>query len=508
MPQDTRAGQRFCLRLLGRWQLVVDGAEVELGHREERLVALLGLTGRSSRLHVAGTLWPESTDERALASLRRAVLHTQQRSPGLLQADRLTIGLGDDVEVDLDDVRRAAAAAEAPLADGAVADLPSRLAVPGLLPDWYEDWVLQEREALERLRVKGLERVARHGLDVHHLALTAAAADAASDIDPLLEWASECAIRAHLGCGDLGSARREFDRYRTAMRSELDAPPSRTILDLVEPALATAAPVPPAPPVPPEPPVPPAAHDQVRVAPPPVRTRPVIAIPAPVPGPARPVEARRALLRLIGVAVLVLAAALAVAGIGHRDGVGGAGDPPGSTGSTMRVLPAGAAIQAGQMVVRPVGAAVGSAVFLVRSTLRPAVVRLEVQGRTGAGVVRTVLVRSAHGRVLELAGLDPGVYRWLATSSVASTVSGRLRVPGPPATADTGDTGGVLEAAAPASSGPAAVEPAAAVPTASASSTASPDRPSDEGTPSGGAPAARPAGRPVDPGTAPPNPVG
>ncbi|KQW52463.1 hypothetical protein ASC77_24055 [Nocardioides sp. Root1257] len=506
MPQDTRAAQqRFSLRLLGRWQLVVDGAEVELGHREERLAALLGLTGRSSRLHVAGTLWPESTDERALASLRRAVLQTQQRSPGLLQADRLTIGLGDDVEVDVDDVRRAAAAAEAPLADGAVADLPSRLAVPGLLPDWYDDWVLQQREALERLRVKGLERVARHGLDVHDLALTAAAADAASDIDPLLEWASELAIRAHLECGDLGSARREFDRYRTAMRSELDAPPSRTILDLVEPALATAPPVPP---VPPEPTEPLPAHDQVRVAPPPVRTRPVIAIPEPVPGPARPVEARRALLRLLGVAALVLAVALAVAGIGHRDGVGGAGDPPGSTGSPMRVLPAGAAIQAGQMVVRPVGAAVGSAVFLVRSTLRPAVVRLEVQGRTGAGVVRTVLVRSAHGRVLELAGLDPGVYRWLATSSVASTVSGRLRVPGPPATADTADTGGVLEAAAPASSGTTSVEPAAATPTASASSTASPDRPSDEGTPSGAAPAARPASRPVDPGTAPPNPVG
>ena len=43
------------------------------------------------------SLWPDSTDERALASLRRAVLQCQQRCPGLLDAARLTVALDPGV---------------------------------------------------------------------------------------------------------------------------------------------------------------------------------------------------------------------------------------------------------------------------------------------------------------------------------------------------------------------------------------------------------------------------
>ena len=445
MPQYSTAGRRSRLRLLGRWQLVVHDDDIELGHREERLTAVLGLTGRSSRLHVAGILWPESTDARALASLRRAVLQTQKRSPGLLEADRLTVGLGADVEVDVDEVRRAAGATEDAFAPGGAEELLGLLAGEELLPDWYDDWVVHERESLDQLRVKALERIARHALGAGDLALTVDAAHAASRIDPLLESARELVIRAHLGRGELGSARREFDRYREALHDELDAPPSRTILDLIEPVLAAGSPdsratriaghqrndvpntVAAADPV----------TDPVTVpvtAPPPARTR--VVVPVPPHEPARATGARGAVVRLLGVAALVLAAALAVAGVGYEHRGGAVAGSSGTPRSTMRVLPAEGAIRAGQVVVRPVDVAVGRAAFLVRADLRPALVRFEVRGRTGTGVVRTVLVRSARGRLVELDGLDPGVYRWLATSSAASTVSGRLRIPDPPARVD------------------------------------------------------------------------
>ena len=85
-----------------------------LGGREQRLSALLALTGhQSARSQVAGILWPESTDARALASLRRAVLQTQRRSPGLLRADRTSIGLHPDVRVDVDELRAATASRRA-----------------------------------------------------------------------------------------------------------------------------------------------------------------------------------------------------------------------------------------------------------------------------------------------------------------------------------------------------------------------------------------------------------
>ena len=351
MPQQSRARAQCCsLRLLGRWQLVADGEDVGLGHREERLTALLGLTGQSSRLHVAGSLWPESTDARALASLRRAVLQTQQRCPGLLQADRLSIGLDADVEVDVDEVRRAAAATEDAIAEGEAGALLGQLVGEELLPDWYDDWVLPERERLEQLRVKALERIARQALEAGDLELSVDAARAASDIDPLLEWAGELAIRAHLGRGDLGSALLEFDRYRDAVRDELGVPPSRAIRELIEPALTESR----------------TALDSQREELPEVAalTRPAAATPAvpmdsqggevpevaaltrpaaetpavrpTVPISGRPREpvlstgSRAVVVRLLGVVALILAAALAVAGVGpSRDGGDAAGSGDG-----------------------------------------------------------------------------------------------------------------------------------------------------------------------------------
>ena len=107
-----------------------------------------------------------------------------------------------------------------------------------LLPAWYDDWVLPEREHLEQLRVKALERIARHAFAMGDLVQALDAARAALDIEPLLESARELTIRAHLGQGDRGSALREFHRYRDAMRDDLGVAPSPTILALVGAAVA------------------------------------------------------------------------------------------------------------------------------------------------------------------------------------------------------------------------------------------------------------------------------
>ena len=467
MPQQSRVRAQCCsLRLLGRWQLVADGEDVGLGHREERLTALLGLTGQSSRLHVAGSLWPESTDARALASLRRAVLQTQQRCPGLLQADRLSIGLDADVEVDVDEVRRAAAATEDAIAEGEAGALLGQLVGEELLPDWYDDWVLPERERLEQLRVKALERIARQALEAGDLELSVDAARAASDFDPLLEWAGELAIRAHLGRGDLGSALLEFDRYRDAVRDELGVPPSRTIRELIEPALTESR----------------IALGSQREEVPEVAalTRPAAATPAvptdsqggEVPEVAaliRPAAETSAVRRTVAIPGRPREPVLSTGSRARRRAAPGRGrlDPgrrarggrsrplarwrrcrwfwrygscSASRCTRRRGLQADRAVSPVQMVVRLVDAAAGRAAFLVRTTAQPALVRLEVSGDAGSSIVRSVLVRSPQGRRLELSGLLPGVYQWLATSSVASAVSGRLRIPDPPVVVDADDT--------------------------------------------------------------------
>ena len=198
---------RAHLRLLGGWHLLVDGVEVDLGHREQRLVALLGLTGCSARAQVAAALWPDSTDERALASLRRAVLLCVRRCPGLLDARRATIALDPTVRVDVDDVRRAAGLTRLPRSADVDRELLVALRGDELLPGWYDDWVIAERDRLQHLRVEALDRISRHALDAGDLELAIEAAGAASDIDPILESAAEVSIRAHLGRGDLSRRR-------------------------------------------------------------------------------------------------------------------------------------------------------------------------------------------------------------------------------------------------------------------------------------------------------------
>lgn len=506
MPEQSKAWTRCCrLRLLGRWQLVADDEDIELGHREERLVALLGLTGRSSRLHVAGILWPESTDAQALASLRRAVLQTRRRCPGLLQADRLNIELDPDVAIDVAEVRRTAAATEGTIAEDGAA-LLGQMVGEELLPGWYDDWVLPEREDLGQLRVKAFDRIARHALEADDLALVVAAARAASDVDPLLESAAELVIRAHLARGDVGSALLEFGRYRDALREELGVTPSRTLQELIEPAVAESRVV--------------VERDReetpdVAVVPPPAAatpaTRPAVAIPAPPsPAPRESVESgdgRRVVVRLAGLAASVLVAALVVAAVGHQGGGGEAGAPgvtvsspgvtvdsPGVTASSpgvtlrapMRVVPADRVIRANQLVVRVLAAGAGRAAFLVRTTSRPALVRLELRGDAGRKVVRSALVRGPEGRRLEVSGLAPGPYRWLATSSVTPAVSGMLRMPDPVV-----NVAFTLEAAGPRTTG-----------------ASTDDASQSTGNPHHSTGRSHPTGQPRDPGAVPAGPVG
>jgi DNA-binding SARP family transcriptional activator len=535
MPERTaQAGGRSRLRLLGGWQLLVEGVEVPLNHREQRLTALLGLTGRSSRAHVSGMLWPESTDARALASLRRAVLQTQKRSPGLLQADRTDLGLDPAVEVDVDEVRRAAGLTELPMPGRDAEVVLAALVGEPLLPAWYDDWVLAERERIEQMRVRALERIARHALEMGDLVQAIDAARAAVDIDPLLDSARELAIRAHLGQGDRGSALREFHRYRDAMSNELGVAPSSSILALVEPVIAADGGE--------EAPrrIEPAAGRAAPVVVPRPRTElggplaPIPPIPAPRVPPAHDpasTGARGAAGRLLAVAALVLAASLALAGGGPDAGDGGSDGqgaaslqtgnvpPPGLPGVTAGSRPADDSSQAREVMVRRVDAAYGSAAFVVRATMRPALVRVVMRGPSGRSVARGVVVRSQGGRRLVLDGLDPGTYRWLVTSPTATPVSGRVTVADQADQADQAD--GVAATPSPTpgpTPGPTAPSTASAQPAPTAQPTPSPQptptsQPATNPTPAPHptpkpTPQPSPTETPTDPGTVAPTPVG
>ena len=82
------------VRLLDRFCFEYDDAPLVLPAALERLVAFLALRGPSRRCFVAGTLWPEVSEEHALASLRTSIWRMNRLAPGLLSA---TGGIGGGV---------------------------------------------------------------------------------------------------------------------------------------------------------------------------------------------------------------------------------------------------------------------------------------------------------------------------------------------------------------------------------------------------------------------------
>lgn len=505
------------LRLLGGWQLIVDGAEVDLGHREQRLIALLGLTDLTARGQVASVLWPDSTDEHALGSLRRAVRQSRTKCPGALVAGRLTVALDPGVRVDVDDLRRAAGLTRLPMSDGVAHELLQVLRGQELLPGWFDEWIVDERALLQQLRVEALERISQHGLAKGDFVLAVDAAGVAIAIEPLRESARELSIRGHLGRDDVGSALHELHRYSALLDEELGIAPPAKIRALLEPPADA----------------PPSQHPSRPTVP---RQR-VAQIEEELPEPRRPVVTleewlgpkpvsgvRRAGAALVGAAGLALAVAFAVATAGPDPRLPAATDPSDEAGPVSPLRdPGGSGTAAGReptrtVRVRLVDGVAGSASFAVRAAPLPAAVRLVVRGPAGLRVVRHVVVRAADGRQVVVDGLDPGTYRWSATSGAAGQVGGEVSVRTSATLAedvqDDGTRGGRAAAVAPVAETPSqapAPQPTLQPtlqptphptihPTPSPTSTSSPtSRPT---------PSPTPTGTPTDPGTVAPTPVG
>jgi len=105
---------------------------------------------------------------------------------------------------------------------------------PGeLLPDWYDDWVLQERERLRQLRLLALEAAGERLLETGRRSEASIVALAAVCADPLRETAYRLLIRSHLAAGNLAEAVRQFGIFRARLWRELGLEPSAEIVELV-----------------------------------------------------------------------------------------------------------------------------------------------------------------------------------------------------------------------------------------------------------------------------------
>src|SRR5262249_30710898 len=156
----------------------------------QRVLAFLALQNRPvQRLFVAGSLWLDASEQKANASLRTVLWRLAGTLRELVDATPTHIALAENVEVD---VAEATAIAECVISGGSADGLGRSevLCRAGeILPDWYDDWVLIEREHFRQLRLHALESLCEQLTAAGRFAEAAEAGTAAVKAEPLRESA-------------------------------------------------------------------------------------------------------------------------------------------------------------------------------------------------------------------------------------------------------------------------------------------------------------------------------
>jgi DNA-binding SARP family transcriptional activator len=214
--------------LLNGFELVRDGARIPLPVGAQRLVAFLALHRRPAlRPYVAGSLWPETCEERAHANLRSTLWRLHRRDRELVDARGSRLQVGTGVRVDL---------LEAELLAREVLDgIPlARIGSPkdvdalalDLLPDWYEDWALIERERFRQLRLRALDALCERLTSAGRVAEALELGLSALAGEPLRESAHRAVVRIHLAEGNVGEAVRQYELCRGLLGEKLGVAPS------------------------------------------------------------------------------------------------------------------------------------------------------------------------------------------------------------------------------------------------------------------------------------------
>jgi DNA-binding SARP family transcriptional activator len=221
------------LTLLNSFGLVYDGTPVRLPLSAQRLLAFVALKRHPvHRPYAAGSLWPASSERGAAASLRSALWRLRRAGREVLAAEGQQVRLAPTVRVDLHEAEKMAAgvldgSGEISLGVG-LDELRS-----DLLPDWYDDWVLMEREYFRQLRLRALEVACDRLTDAGKLDEALSAGLAALECEPLRESAHRALVRVHLAQGNVFEAVRQYTFCRSLLEEHVGVAPSEGLTDMI-----------------------------------------------------------------------------------------------------------------------------------------------------------------------------------------------------------------------------------------------------------------------------------
>jgi DNA-binding SARP family transcriptional activator len=248
---------RLSIQLLGTVQvaLEVPGRSPQpLAFHSQRALELLAYLALNHaapvpRIQVAGLFWPETAEEQALTNLRKVVHQLRRELPDANQYLDLDVGgmrirLGAPVRIDAADFNSALQRATLARRAGDLAAeqyaLEAALAhCRGLLlPGWYADWVLQERDTCLREQTVALQRLARLLENRRCYRDSIDVLQRLQAVDPLIEETYRQLMRLYVLCGDRAKALSVYQDCREVLTRELGVEPDASLRVAYENLLA------------------------------------------------------------------------------------------------------------------------------------------------------------------------------------------------------------------------------------------------------------------------------
>lgn len=222
------------LQVLGQFKLVVGGELVELPLQAQRVLGYLAVVQPvQSRSILAGCLWGNSPQDRAMASLRNALWRLRKLGgASVIHTSRDNVSVVPQVWIDLAHVRRWAAEIDSGQPEPTDTQVIEMLNFD-LLMGWEDDWLNAERERLRQLRIHALESLADTFVRQGRYAHAIQAALAAVRAEPLRETAQMALINAYLSEGNTSEAVRQFNSFRRLLVDELGLAPSARVESLL-----------------------------------------------------------------------------------------------------------------------------------------------------------------------------------------------------------------------------------------------------------------------------------
>lgn len=229
------------LSLLGGFELRMHGESVGLPHSAQRLISFLALHPRAlMRVFVAGRLWIDASESQANASLRSALWRVRARAQ-VIEATSTHLALAPWVEIDVADCTKIVRRLRTDEAPAEPADICALSEAGELLPDWYDDWLIVERERVRQRRLHTLEAACRRLTEAGRYAEALEAGLAAVALEPLRETGHTVVICAHVAEGNLVEASRQYEQLRDLLRENLGTLPSARVRWLLRDAQVTLA---------------------------------------------------------------------------------------------------------------------------------------------------------------------------------------------------------------------------------------------------------------------------